>query len=105
MCFEVGLTAYEVDNFSALRILKESVNGEVTSLCVFFGGGEGDGFGVASVFVGAIVTEGGYFERELAFFDEDDAKVGTNGIGAGEERHDLVRGGGGSEIVVLGLDA
>ena len=51
------------------------------------------------------MAEGGNLEGEAVCLDEDDAEVGADGIGLREEVLNLGRGGGGGNIVVLGLNA
>lgn len=101
--FEIGPAVDVVDDFAGEGILKEAVDGEVAALGVFLGRGEFNGFGAATVFVGAIGAEGGDLDHFVIAFHDDDAEVCADGIGSFEKGLDLGGSGGGGEVVVLGF--
>ena len=91
-------------------IEEHSVDGEVAAQNVFARvGGVTHGIGTAAIGVGAIVAEGGDLGDEFLFFkllaNEYDAEVCADGEGLGEERDDLIGGGGGGDVEVLGRKA
>ena len=96
---EVGLALDVVEEFIFEGIKKHAVDGEVAPLSIFFGGGEGDGGGSATVEVGTVDAEGGDFKNVIVEAESDDAECFALGIGGfGEEELDLVGGGGGGDI-------
>ena len=96
---EIGLAVDVVEEFVFEGIKKHAVDGEVAPLGIFFGGGEGDGGGAATVEVGTIDAEGGDFKNVIVEAESDDAEGFALGIGGfGEEGLDLVGGGGGGDI-------
>ena len=104
-CFQVLLALDKVDDFIVVWILKQPVDGEITSRSVVLWGGEGNTIRVSAIFVGAIMPKGSNLKREAAFVNQDDPEVSTDGIGVGEKRLNLVRGGRGGDIIVLRLCA
>ena len=96
---EIGLALNVVEEFVFEGIKKHAVDGEVASLGIFLGGGEGDGGGAAPVEVGAVDAKGGDFKNVVIEAEADDAEGFALGIGGfGEEGLDLVGGGGGGDI-------
>ena len=96
---EIGLALNVVEEFIFEGIKKHAVDGEVASLGIFLGGGEGDGGRAATVEVGAVDAEGGDFEDVIVDAEADDAEGFALGVGGfGEEGLDLVGGGGGGDI-------
>lgn len=102
--FDIAKAVDVVDDFAGGGIFEESVDSEVAPVCVFLWGGEGDGVGATSISVGAVGAEGGDLDVMALVFHDDDAEVSADFIGAGEELEDFCRGGGGGDIVVLGLE-
>jgi hypothetical protein len=85
---------------------EHAVEGEVAAEDVFGGGGgEADLVGSAAVGVGTVVAEGGDLGGVGVVSDEEDAEVGADGEGVGEEGEDLFRGGGGGDVEVPGGEA
>ena len=96
---EIGLALNVVEEFIFEGIKKHAVDGEVASLGIFLGGGEGDGGGTAPVEVGAVDAEGGDFKNVVVEAEADDAEGFALGIGGfGEKGLDLVGGGRGGDI-------
>jgi len=107
------------------RVEEHSVDGEVAAEDVFAGiGGVTHGIRPSAVGVSAVRAEGGDLDHpseprplaggpgfcgDLLFVevlaDEDDAEVGADGEGLGEEGDDLLGGGGGGDVEVLGREA
>ena len=104
-CFEVLLTVDEVDDFIVVWILKQPVDGEITSRSIVLWGGEGNTVRVSAIFVGAVMPKGSNLKGEAVFVHQDDPKVSTDGIGVGEKLLNLVGGGRGGDIIVLRLCA
>ena len=89
-----------VDDLVGLGVVEEAVDGEVAAGGVACGVGfELDGLGVAAVEVGAVGTEGGDFDA----VPEDDAEVGADEFGAGEEGCEFGGLGVGGDVEILGL--
>ena len=85
---------------------EHAVDGEVAAEDVFAGvGGELDGVGAAAVGVAAVGAEGGDFGGDVVVGDDDDAEVGADGLGAGEELLDERGGGAGGDVEVFGGEA
>lgn len=103
--FEVVAAADEVDEVTGERVEEHAIDGEVAALGVGFRGGEDDVVRAAAVEVGAVGAERGDFEEVAVEVDDDDAEVSADELGAGEELEDLVRGGAGGDVVVVGLAA
>ncbi len=96
---EIGLAVDVVEKFVFEGIKKHAVDGEVATLSIFLGGGEGDGGRAATVDVGAVDAEGGDFEDVIVDAESNDAEGFALGVGGfGEEGLDLVGGGGGGDI-------
>lgn len=74
-----------IDDFTGDWVFEEAVDGEVAAVGVFLGGGESDGMGAASIFVGAIGAEGGDLDVVALELYDDDAEVGADFVGAGEK--------------------
>ena len=99
---EVGEAVDVVDDIAGEGIFEEGVEGEVAAEDVLAGVGfEGDGFGAAAVAVGVVGAEGGDLNFGIAFAEQDDAEVGADFEGAGEEFLEPGRGRAGGEVVVL----
>lgn len=87
-----------------------AVDGEVAAEDVFAGArGEADFGGMAAVEISDIAAKGGDFGEDFAAVDcvadEDDAELGADGKGAGEQRQDGVGMRAGGHVKVFGLDA
>ena len=96
---EIGLALDVVEEFVFEGIKKHAVDGEVTPLSIFLGGGEGDGGGPATVEVGTVDAEGGNFKNVIVQAESDDAESFALRIrGFGKEGLDFVGGGGGGDI-------
>lgn len=104
-CFEIGKAVHVIDDFTCFGIFEEAVDGEIAAVSVFSGSGEGDGGGAAAVFVRAIGAEGCDLDVMFVMFYDDDAEVGTDFVGMGEEGEDFSGGGGGCDIVVFRGDS
>lgn len=95
---EVGLAADEVEDCLRAGVVEETVDGEVAAGCVAgWTGFELDRRGMAAVGIGAVGTEGGDFDAAV----EDDAEVGADGFGAGEELEEFGRLSIGGDVPVL----
>ena len=101
---DVLLAVDVVEDFVGEGVLKKTVDGEVASAGIFFGVGEGDGFGATAIVIGTVVTEGGDLEVLSVFFYEDNAEVGAYGVGVLEEGLHLVGGRGGRDVEVFGAN-
>lgn len=96
---EIGLALDVVEEFIFEGIKKHAVDGEVAPLGIFFGGGEGDGGGPATVEVGTVDAEGGDFKNVIVEAESDDAEGFALGIGGfGEKGLNFVGGGRGGDI-------
>jgi hypothetical protein len=96
---EIGLALDVVEEFIFEGIKKHAVDGEVATLSILLGGGEGDGGRAATVKVRAVDAEGGDVEDVIVDAEADDAEGFALGIGGfGEEGLDLVGGGRGGDI-------
>ena len=99
---EVVAAVDVVDDLIGLAVVEEAVDGEVAAGGVAGGVGfELDGLGVAAVEVGAVGTEC----RDFDAVPEDDAEVGADQFGAGEEGGELGWLGVGGDVEILGLAA
>lgn len=99
---EVVAAVDEVEDLVGAGIEEEAVDGEVAAGGV--AGGvcfELDGLGMAAVGVRSIGAEGGDFDA----MEEDDAEVGADGFGAGEELGEFGGAGRGGDVEVFGLAA
>ena len=103
--FEVIAAADEIDDVAGERVEEHAVDGEVAAFGVGFRGGEDDVVWAAAVEVGTVGAERGDFEEVAVEVDDDDAEVCADELGAREEGEDLVRGGAGGDVVVVGLAA
>ena len=96
---EIGLALDVVEEFVFEGIKKHAVDGEVAPLSIFFGGGEGDRGGSATVEVGTVDAEGGDFKNVIVEAESDDAEGFALWIGGFWEKGlDFVGGGGGGDI-------
>ena len=106
LALNVCLAADEVEEFVGDRIEKEAVAGEIPTLGVFLGGGEGDGIRMAAVGVNTLGAESGDFDGRgcgaSLLADEHDAEGHTDLLGFREQGEDLVGAGGSGDIVVGG---
>ena len=99
---EVGESVDVVDDFAGEGVFEEGVDGEVAAEDVLAGVGfEGDGLRAAAVAVGVVGAEGGDLDFGIAFAEQDDAEVGADFEGAGEEFLEPGGGRAGGEVVVL----
>ena len=92
------------------RIENHAVDGEVAAEDVLFWAvREGDFRWVAAIEVGSVAAEGGNLGEDGlvvdGLADEDDAEVGSNREGLGEENEDDGGAGAGGDVVVLGGNA
>lgn len=99
---EVGEAVNVVGDLTGEGVFEEGVDGKVAAEDVLAGiGFEGDAFGAAAVAVGVVGAEGGDLDFHLAFAEHDDAEVGADFEGAGEECFEPGGGCAGGEIVIL----
>lgn len=78
------------------------VDGEVAPLGIFFCGRKCDGIGMASVGIALIDPERGHFEEAAILFGDNDAEVPSDGIGVWKNVQDLIGGGCGGNVVIIG---
>lgn len=102
---KVHLAVDVIDDLIGERVEEEAVDGEVAALGVEFGCGVGDAVRTAAVAVAAVAAEGGDFDMDVVPAHDDDAEVGTHGLGAGEEFHDLLGRGAGGDVEIFGFAA
>lgn len=99
---EVGEAFDVVDDLAVEGIFEEGVDGEVAAEDVLAGVGfEGDGLGAAAVAVGVVGAEGGDLDFGIAIAEQNDAEVGADFEGAGEEFLEPGGGRAGGEVVVI----
>jgi hypothetical protein len=102
---EVLLSADEVEDRAGLGILEHAVDGEVAATGIGLGVGVPNPCGMAAVEHADILAEGRDLEGVSLLANQDDAERRADEDRLGEERLDLVRAGGGGEVIVLRLHA
>ena len=100
---EVGAASDEVQNFTALRIHQQRVDGEVAAEDILAGVGfELHPLRAPSVQVGMVAAEGSHFHLGLALDNEDHAEVRPHQLPAGKQLQHPRRDGVSGHIEVLG---
>ena len=101
--FEVGDAVYVVVKLFCDGVVKNAVDGEVSSVCIFFSISECDVFWSAAIRVSCVGSEGGDFEVVVVFVNKDDSEVFSDGIGFFEKVFDGFWFGVGGNVEVFGI--
>jgi hypothetical protein len=103
---EVVAAGSEVEHAVGQRIVEESVNGEIPARDVLPRVGfKTYGLRMAAVPIGVVGAKGGYFDMPAGFLDKDDAEVGADEIGVGEQLLKPRRRGVGGDVEIQGSDS
>lgn len=99
---EIRAAADEIENFTGVRIHHEAIDGEIAADRVLAGAAfEMNAGGAAAVSVIAITAKRGHLDLRTGVADQDDAKVGADRAGAGEQIQDFGGRGVGGNVEIL----
>src|SRR3990167_4167718 len=85
------------------RIVKKTIDGEVSPFYVCFGGAEGYIIRVTSITVRAFRAESSHLEVVTVFDNNDHAKLHAYRNSPLEEFHNILRNGAGGDIIIFGF--